>query len=74
MMEPTKDRSRDDLHILWEVMAGNRGDGQPGPWLRKARAETAVRQATIVMEPPGAKDPTQVLFAEGNQVIQALAA
>jgi hypothetical protein len=74
VVEPAKYRSRDDVHVLREVMAGNRGDGQPGPWLRKARAETAVRPAPIVMELPGAKDPTQVLFAHGNQVIQALAA
>lgn len=73
-MEPAKDRSPDDTHVLWEVMTGDRGCRQPGRGRRKARAETAVRAAAIVMDLPGAKDPAQVLFAEGNQVIETLAA
>ncbi len=63
-MEPAEDRSRDTSHVLREVMAGNRGDGQPGRWLWKARAKPAMRAAAVIMEPPEAKDPAQMLFAE----------
>ncbi len=48
MMEPAEDRPRDDPHLPWEVMAGDRGGRQPGRGRRKARSETRMRAATIV--------------------------
>ena len=74
MMEPAEDRPRDDPHLPWEVMADDQGGRQSGRWLGEPRAETRVRAAAIVMEPPDVKNLPQLVFGQGNQVIQALAA
>jgi hypothetical protein len=53
-------------------MAGKHGHGQAGCRLGQTRTEVGVRAAAIVMEPSGAKDLSQMVFAEGNQIIEAL--
>ncbi len=53
-------------------MAGKHKHGQAGCWLGQTRPEVGVRTAPIVMEPPGAKGLSQMVFAEGNQIIEAL--
>jgi hypothetical protein len=58
--------------VTWEPVARKHGHGQAGCWLRQTRTEVVVRPAAIVMEPPGAKDLSQMVFAEGNQIIEAL--
>jgi hypothetical protein len=64
MVETAEDRSRHDPRVTREPMAGDRGCGKPGRWLRKARAEARMRGAAIVVHFPRAKDPAQVLLAE----------
>lgn len=55
-------------------MASDRGHWYPGTRIRESRAETRVRAAAIVVEPPGAKNPPQVVLLEWNQEVQALPA
>jgi hypothetical protein len=74
MMESAEDRPCHDPHVAWEMMVDDQGRGQSRRCLRRARAEAGVRAATMIMEPPDAKDPAQMFFAEGDQVIEALAA
>ena len=74
MMEPAEDRPRDNPHLPWEVMASDRGGRQPGRGRRKARSETHMRAAAFVMHFPRAKESAQVLLAEWDEEIQALAA
>ena len=74
MVESTEDRSRHDAHLTRKPMAGDRGRGKPGWGLRKPRAKTRVRAAAVVMESPDAKDLPQMVFAQGNQIIEALPA
>ena len=72
MMESAEKRSRHDPHVPWEIMVGDRGCRQPRRWLRKAGTEAGVRAAAIVVEPPDAKNPPQMLLAEWNQGVQTL--
>lgn len=74
MMEPAEDRPHHEPGLTWEAVARKHGRGQAGWWLRQTRTEVGVRAAAIVMEPPGAKDLSQMIFAEGNQIIEALPA
>ncbi len=53
-------------------MAGECGRTQAGWWLWQTRAETGVRAAPIVVQPPRAKDPPQVGLSERDQEVQAL--
>jgi hypothetical protein len=53
-------------------MAGKPGHGQAGCRLGQTRTEVGGRAAAIVMEPPGAQDLAPRVFAEGNQILEAL--
>ena len=72
MMESAENRSYHDPHVPGESMADDRGGREPGRWLREAGAEARVRAAAIVMDPPVAKSPPQMLLAEWNQGVQTL--
>jgi hypothetical protein len=72
MMEPTEDRPHHEPGVMREAGARKHRRGQAGWWLRQARTEVGVRATAIVMEPSGATDLSQMVFAEGNQIIEAL--
>ena len=74
MGEPTQNWPHHDPRVAWKPVARNRDRPQSGRWLEEPRTETHVRTAVIVMEPPDAKDPSQVVFPARNQEIQTLAA
>ena len=72
VVQSAKNRSRCDPHVPGELVAGTRVYRRPGRWLREAGAEARVRAAAIVMDPPVAKSPPQMLLAEWNQEVQTL--
>ena len=72
MVESAENRTRYDPQFPWKMLASDRDCRRPGRRVLEARTEAGVRAAAVIMEPPYAKNPLQMLVPEGNQEVQTL--